>query len=394
MMNRMPNSLKSLGLFLLFLFLIHQASGQETVVFKGGNEGHAIYRIPAMISLPNGELLAFAEGRVNGSDDFGDINLVMKRSTDKGKSWSPLQMLVDYDSLQAGNPAPVVDLHDPAHPQGVVYLFFNTGNNHEYEVRMNQGVREVWMMKSFDLGKTWETPVNITLQTHRPNNPQFNPDYDFKEDWRHYANTPGHAFQFQEGKFKGRIFVAANHSVGPPKDNFEEYQAHGFFTDDHGKTFQLSESISFAGSNESIATELTDDRMIMSIRNQKGDIRSRILAFSSDGGSTWDEAYFEKSLPDPVCQGSILSLGKKDGKMVLAHSNASDPNHRNNLTIKISLDEGLSWTKSISVDSTGDPTKPSWTAYSDLASINKSTLGILYERDNYSEIVFKKIEWD
>jgi sialidase-1 len=394
MMNRMPNSLKSLGLFLLFLFLIHQASGQETVVFKGGNEGHAIYRIPAMISLPNGELLAFAEGRVNGSDDFGDINLVMKRSTDKGKSWSPLQMLVDYDSLQAGNPAPVVDLHDPAHPQGVVYLFFNTGNNHEYEIRMNQGVREVWMMKSFDLGKTWEAPVNITLQTHRPNNPQFNPDYDFKEDWRHYANTPGHAFQFQEGKFKGRIFVAANHSVGPPKDNFEEYQAHGFFTDDHGKTFQLSESISFAGSNESIATELTDDRMIMSIRNQKGDIRSRILAFSSDGGSTWDEAYFEKSLPDPVCQGSILSLGKKDGKMVLAHSNASDPNHRNNLTIKISLDEGLSWTKSISVDSTDDPTKPSWTAYSDLASINKSTLGILYERDNYSEIVFKKIEWD
>jgi sialidase-1 len=394
MMNRMPNSLKSLGLFLLFLFLIHKASGQETVVFKGGNEGHAIYRIPAMISLPNGELLAFAEGRVNGTDDFGDINLVMKRSTDKGKTWSPLQMLVDYDSLQAGNPAPVVDLHDPAHPRGVVYLFFNTGNNHEYEIRMNQGVREVWMMKSFDLGKTWEAPVNITLQTHRPNNPQFNPDYNFKEDWRHYANTPGHAFQFQEGKFKGRIFVAANHSVGPPKDNFEEYQAHGFFTDDHGESFHLSASISFAGSNESIAAELTDDRMIMSIRNQKGDIRSRILAFSSDGGSTWDEAYFEKSLPDPVCQGSILSLGKKDGKMVLAHSNASDTNHRNNLTIKISMDEGRSWTKSISVDSTDDPNKPSWTAYSDLAAIKKSTLGILYERDNYSEIVFKKIEWD
>jgi sialidase-1 len=394
MMNRMPNSLKSLGLFLLFQFLIYQASGQETVVFKGGNEGHAIYRIPAMISLPNGELLAFAEGRVNGTDDFGDINLVMKRSADEGKSWSPLQMLVDYDSLQAGNPAPVVDLHDPDHPQGVVYLFFNTGNNHEYEVRMNQGVREVWMMKSFDLGKTWETPFNITLQTHRPNNPQFNPDYNFKEDWRHYANTPGHAFQFQEGKFKGRIFVAANHSVGPPKDNFEEYQAHGFFTDDHGESFHLSASISFAGSNESIAAELTDDRMIMSIRNQKGDIRSRILAFSSDGGNTWDEAYFEKSLPDPVCQGSILSLGKKDGKMVLAHSNASDPNHRNNLTIKISLDEGRSWTKSIPVDRTDDPTKSSWTAYSDLATINKSTLGILYERDNYSEIVFKKIEWD
>jgi sialidase-1 len=134
--------------------------------------------------------------------------------------------------------------------------------------------------------------------------------------------------------------------------------------------------------------------MIMSIRNQKGDIRSRILAFSSDGGSTWDKAYFEKSLPDPVCQGSILSLGKKDGKTVLAHSNASDPNHRNNLTIKISYDEGKTWTKSILVDRTDDPKKSSWTAYSDLAFINASTIGILYERDNYSQIVFKQIEWD
>ena len=338
--------------------------------------------------------MAFAEGRVHGTDDFGDINLVMKRSMDQGKTWSSLKILVDYDSLQAGNPAPVVDLHDPKYPLGVIYLFFNTGNNHEYEVRMNQGVREVWMVKSFDLGNTWEEPINITLQTHRPNNPQFNPNYTFKEDWRHYANTPGHAFQFQDGKFKGRIFVAANHSVGPPKENFEEYQAHGFFTDDHGKTFQLSESIILPGSNESIAAELSDDRMIMSIRNQRGDIRSRILAYSSDGGASWDDAYFEESLPDPVCQASILPIGKRNGKTVLAHSNASDTNHRNNLTIKISYDEGKTWTKSILVDRTDDPKKSSWTAYSDLVNLDNNTIGILYERDNYSEVVFQSFNWD
>lgn len=390
----MSKSVKYLSSFLLFLFVAFMLKAQETLVFEGGKEGHAIYRIPAIISLPNGELMAFAEGRVHGTDDFGDINLVMKRSLDQGQTWSPLQMLVDYDSLQAGNPAPVVDLHDPKHPQGVVYLFFNTGNNHEYEVRLNQGVREVWMMKSFDLGKTWEDPVNITLQTHRPNNPQFNPNYNFKEDWRHYANTPGHAFQFQEGKFKGRIFVAANHSVGPPKDNFEEYQAHGFFTDDHGKSFQLSESITFPGSNESIAAELSDNRMIMSIRNQRGDIRNRILAYSSDGGTSWDTAYFEESLPDPVCQASILPIGMRNGKTVLAHSNASDPNHRNNLTIKISYDEGKTWLKSILVDRTADPKKSSWTAYSDLVTVDEQTIGILYERNNYSEIVFKTITWN
>lgn len=390
----MSNTVKFLSSFFLFLFAAFILKAQETIVFEGGKEGHAIYRIPAIISLPNGELMAFAEGRVHGTDDFGDINLVMKRSTDQGQTWSSLKMLVDYDSLQAGNPAPVVDLHDPKYPQGVIYLFFNTGNNHEYEVRMNQGVREVWMIKSFDLGNTWEEPVNITLQTHRPNNPQFNPNYKFKEDWRHYANTPGHAFQFQEGKFKGRIFVAANHSVGPPKDNFEEYQAHGFFTDDHGKTFQLSESISFPGSNESIAAELSDNRMIMSIRNQRGNIRNRILAYSSDGGATWDTTYFEESLPDPVCQASILPISMKDGKTVLAHSNASDQNHRNNLTIKISYDEGKTWTKSILVDRTEDPKKSSWTAYSDLVNLDQNKVGILYERDNYTEIVFKPIIWD
>jgi len=246
---------------LLLFFFQFQTIAQEVTVFQGGKEGHQIYRIPAIISLPNNELLAFAEGRVNGSDDFGDVNLVLKRSNDQGKTWSALKMLVDYDSLQAGNPAPVLDMFDPKYPEGVVYLFFNTGNNHEYDIRMNRGVREVWMMKSFDLGKTWEEPENITLKTHRPNNPDFNPNYNFPEDWRHYANTPGHAFQFQNGKFKGRIFVAANHSKGDPQENFSEYQAHGFFTDDHGKTFGISESVDIQGSNESIATQLPDDHL-------------------------------------------------------------------------------------------------------------------------------------
>jgi len=82
----------------------------------------------------------------------------MKKSLDGGHTWSPIQTLVDYDSLQAGNPAPVVDLFDPKYPDGVVFLFYNTGNNHEYDVRMNRGVREVWLIKSYDLGKTWTEP--------------------------------------------------------------------------------------------------------------------------------------------------------------------------------------------------------------------------------------------
>ena len=136
----------------LFLLLVNLAFGQEVAVFTSGTEGHKSYRIPAIIALKNKEILAFAEGRVNNSGDFGDINIVMKRSADKGKTWSPVKVLVNYASLQAGNPAPVVDMLDPEHPQGVVYLFYNTGNNHEGEVRKGNGLREVWYIKSTDQG--------------------------------------------------------------------------------------------------------------------------------------------------------------------------------------------------------------------------------------------------
>ena len=133
--------------------------------------------------------------------------------------------------------------------------------------------------------------------------------------------------------------------------------------------------------------------MILSSRNQKGDIRQRILAYSSDGGQTWEEQYFEEQLPDPVCQGSILDLGEKEGKTILAHSNNADEKDRNYLTIKISYDSGKTWDHLIPVDFTSNPTKLPWTAYSDLVRLDENTLGILYERDNYRQIVFKPIQW-
>ena len=375
----------------LFLLLVNLVFGQEVAVFTSGTEGHKSYRIPAIIALKNKEILAFAEGRVNNSGDFGDINIVMKRSADKGKTWSPVKVLVNYASLQAGNPAPVVDMLDPEHPQGVVYLFYNTGNNHEGEVRKGKGLREVWYIKSTDQGKSWSDAVNITLQAHRPFQPTANPAYQFKEDWRTYANTPGHAFQFQHGVYKGRIFVAANHTAGDPQAQYRDCNAHGFYSDDHGKTFKLSTNVDIPGSNETMAAELSDGRMMMSIRNQRGDIKQRILAYSSNGGASWDTAYFEPSLPDPVCQGSIITLGYKKGKAIIASCNAADEKKRDNLTLRISYDEGKTWKKSIVVDKSADENKRDWAAYSDLVILDKKTIGVFYERNGYAEIVFKTI---
>jgi len=377
----------------LFLLLVNLVFGQEVAVFTSGTEGHKSYRIPAIIALKNKEILAFAEGRVNNSGDFGDINIVMKRSADKGRTWSPVKVLVNYASLQAGNPAPVVDMLDPEHPQGVVYLFYNTGNNHEGEVRKGNGLREVWYIKSTDQGKSWSDAVNITLQAHRPFQPTANPAYQFKEDWRTYANTPGHAFQFQHGVYKGRIFVAANHTAGDPQAQYRDCNAHGFYSDDHGKTFKLSTNVDIPGSNETMAAELSDGRMMMSIRNQRGDIKQRILAYSSNGGASWDTAYFDAALPDPVCQGSIITLGYKKGKAIIASCNAADEKKRDNLTLRISYDEGKTWKKSIVVDKSADENKRDWAAYSDLVILDKKKVGVFYERNGYAEIVFKTIRY-
>jgi sialidase-1 len=386
----------SIAISILFLSCCYRGYRDVSRVFISGTEGYKIYRIPAIIRLPGGRLLAFAEGRLNGSNDFGNIDIVMKTSDDNGMTWSGLSVVADYDTLQAGNPAPVADLTDPAFPQGRIFLFYNTGNNHEGEVRKGKGLREVWYRTSTDEGQSWSDPVNITTQVHHPNMPGINPAYNSPEDWRSYANTPGHAVQFSEGIYKGRILVAANHSSGEPDVNWEDSASHDYYTDDHGLTFHLGADLPVPGSNEATAAEMSSGGLILNVRNQKGDIRERITAISRDGGETWDSIWFDKNLPDPVCEGSILSLGKKEGKTVLAFCNDADTVRRDNLTLRISYDEGRSWHMTIPVDrSTSDKKEGAYTAYSDIVSIPPTDIGILYERNNYSEIVFRlfKVEY-
>ena len=371
------------------------AQSPFSVIYTSGQEGHKTYRIPAIIKNKQGHLLAFAEGRVNGSGDFGDINIVLKISRDQGRTWSALSTLVDYQDLQAGNPTPVLDESDPRFPKGRIFLFYNTGNNHENEIREGKGLREVWYITSTDGGLTWNTPMNITSQVHRPNQPSRNSAYVFKEDWRHYANGPGHGMQFNQGPHAGRILIAANHSEGPRGERGSDYRAHTFYTDDHGETFHLGASIAIPGSNESSATEISGGKLLMNIRNKRGDIRQRIIGLSQDGSATWKETYFDPQLPDPICQGSILTIAQKKGLFTLAFSNAADTKNRDNLTIRISKDDGRTWPISIPIENgaaAGESPKD-FTAYSDLVSLDSKNIGIVYERKDYSQIVFKKIKW-
>ncbi|MGF6846498.1 sialidase-1 [Chitinophaga sp. W3I9] len=386
---------KIMTVLLLMCLGTTYAQQKEIPVFISGTDGYKTFRIPAIIALPDGDLLAFAEGRVNGMDDFGDIDMVMKRSKDKGKTWSPMQVVAGADNLQLSNPAPVVDLTDPAYPQGRVFLFYNTGTHKEGDIIKGKGIKHCYYITSADGGRTWAAPVDITLQVHRPKQPDIDPAFNFAEDWRYYANTPGHVMQFSEGKFKGRIFIAANHTAGKALPGARHYVAHGYYTDDHGKTFHLGNSINLPGSNESMAAQLSGDKLMMNSRNQAKDVKERIVSVSSDGGATWDTTYFDHQLVDAVCQGSILDIGTSKGKNILAFCNAADSLERDNLTLRISFDDGRTWKKSYIIYK-GDGLKKAgygYAAYSDIVQLGRKKIGVLYEKDHYSSIVFTVVNW-
>jgi len=380
------------NLFLTFCATMVSLSGnaQETVVFTSGEDGYASYRIPAIVRDKDGALIAFAEGRVNHSGDFGNVDIVYKTSRDGGRTWSGLQVAVDHDSLQAGNAAPVVDLLDPRYPNGRIFLFYNTGNNHEHEVRAGKGLREAWYITSTDGAKSWSEPVNITAQVHRPNQPASNPAYAFPEDWRAYANTPGHALQFDSGNYKGRLYVPANHSAGDPKPAGRDYFAHAYYSDDHGETFKIAATIPFEGGNESMAAQVSATGLYMNSRNQQGNVRCRIVSYSTDGGATWDTTFYDKNLPDPVNQGSTLSY-RKGKKYILAVCNAADERNRDRLTLRLSNDEGKTWYFSKVLAQAPAGYKGSYSAYSDMVLVSKNQIGVLYEKDDYRAIVFLSV---
>lgn len=365
---------------------------KTVTVFENGESGYASFRIPAIIRLFNGDLLAFAEGRVANAGDFGNVDIVYKRSKNQGKTWSNLQKLIDNTHLQAGNPAPVVDLLDPNYPKGRVFLYYNTGNNHESEVRKGNGLREVWVIHSSDQGLSWSEPENISLEVHKPNQTAYNKAYDHPLDWRTYANTPGHAIQMINGPYKGRIYVAANHSVGSPRPGNLDYVAHAFYTDDHGKTYKLAQDVPFQGSNESMAAQISATEVYLSSRNQSLKPKNRIISRSNDGGETWYLTKIDTLLIDPVNQASVLSWNNGN-EFILAHLNAAHTEKRDRLTLRISYDKGYSWSVNHIIAESPSGYKGDYSAYSDMVKLDNRDIGIIFEFDNYKQIIFQKLRY-
>lgn len=338
-------------------------------LFEGGTEGYACFRIPAIISSGK-TILAFAEGRIGGCSDTGNIDLVLKRSVDGGKSWSDLQVVWDPGDNVAGNPAPVFD-----EATKTVFLLstWNLGTDHEGQIiaGTSEDTRRVFVLKSTDMGKTWSGAKEITETTKQ-------------ENWTWYATGPVHGIQVKYGTYKGRLLIPCDHIEADTK----HYYSHVIFSDDHGKSWQLGGTTQQHQVNECTIAELPDGKLILNMRNYDRSKRTRKICFSKDGGKTWSDIVSDPGLPEPICQAALISHIPKKGKSVLYFTNPSSENSRQNMSLKISYDGAKSWADSLVLHS-----GPS--AYSDITLLNKGKVGCLYEAGEespYEGIVFEIVE--
>ncbi|HAH44488.1 sialidase family protein [Gimesia sp.] len=336
----------------------------RTTVFERGEVGYHSFRIPALLSTPRGTLLAFAEGRKHNLKDSGDIDLVLKRSEDQGKTWSDLAVIWNDAENTCGNPCPVVD-----QTTGRIWLplTWNHGKDHANQIRDQSGhdTRRVFMSYSDDDGLTWKRPYEVTESTKKP-------------EWTWYATGPGNGIQLTRGKYKGRLVIPCDHNVTLQGSVIR--RAHAIFSDDHGKSWKVSEPIG-EKTNECAVVELADGRLLMNMRSYHGKNR-RAIAFSEDGGATWSDVTLDQALIEPVCQASLIRArfpaAEKPGQILFSNPASQK---REKMVVRLSEDDGRTWKTSRLVTAGS-------AAYSSLVEIGSGEIGLLYERDGYRTIEY------
>ncbi len=351
------------------------ATAQKTrqqVLWKQGTGNYKNYRIPAIILTTQGTLLAFCEGREAG--DSGDIDILMKRSTDNGKTWSEEQVVWSDDRNTCGNPCPVVD-----EETGRIWLFltWNNGKDPEHKIISKTSIdtRKPFLCFSDDDGLTWSKPADMSATLKDPS-------------WGWYATGPGIGIQVKTGKYRGRLVIPANHSYDDPEAKITNgpfgYGAHVLYSEDHGKTWRMGQSIK-PGCNESQVTELSDGTLLMNMRSYN-DKHCRAVSLSRDGGETWSPLRHDLQLVESVCQGSILYYGDYKGMPMHLFSNPAVPSGRTHMTIKSGFDNCESWSNSMLI----------WkgpAAYSCLVRLRNGTVGIFYEcgvKNAYETMTFER----
>ena len=328
--------------------------------------------------IATGTVLAFAEGRVDGSADDGNIDLLVKRSEDNGNTWSTPIKVYDDGENRCQNPAPVVL------DNGRILLLFcwNERTPGSANGSGSSGhPRRVMKTYSDDDGKTWSTPEDIHDQVAIAG-------------YTWYATGPCHAIVKTLAPNKGRIVVPCNHNK-PGTNPKSERHAHLIYSDDQGATWHLGAVTDHPYGNESTVVELGDGSLMTNMRNyEPNSLGYRWQAVSRDGGLTYEPAQVT-TLIEPNnngCQGSILRYSiNSAGKANLLFSNPDHGSSRRNGSIKLSSNDGRSWSRTFKYV----PDNDFYSAYSDLAVLANKKVGVLFEHghNNGKGVYFRSFEF-
>lgn len=336
-------------------------------IYQVGHGAHT-YRIPALVVSNAGTLLAFAEARRKGKGDTGDIDLVVRRSTDGGDTWGEIIVVWADAGNTCGNPAPVVETET-----GRIWLpmTWNLGTDHEREIIASRAAqpRRPYITYSDDDGQTWASAQELPAlrQPH----------------WGWYATGPGNSIQIANGEYAGRIVVPANHS-DTQTGSGHYYRSHVFFSDDGGNSWELGGTAGPA-TNEATVVERADSSLVLNMRSYAGQA-CRAISVSKDGGVSWTDPVLDRVLIDPLCQASmvrydLMEESTKRGRILFANPASTK---RERLTLRISTDDGNSWNDEILL-------YPGSAAYSSIAGLPDGSIGILFERDDYTCISFMRL---
>jgi len=301
------------------------------------NEAERDYRIPALLALPGDIILSFIESRENAMLDWGDIDLVMKRSTDGGQTWSDIIILRDEGTHTAGNPCPVFD--NDTQTVWLPYCFDN---------------KQVFVMNSTDYGSTWSAPKEITVELDLELSGSIS-QLDME-----YGTGPGNGIQMSTG----RLII--------PSYYFDSRGSHVIYSDDHGATWQKGANLNLGG--ECQVFEAVNGSLCISCRTTEA---YRYVALSSDGGETWNEPFLDSDLPEIGCMASIIRFSSvvSESRNRILYSSPTQGS-RGHLTVRISYDEGKTWNVSKLIYE-----GPS--AYSHLIVLSDYTICILFEQGHY-----------
>lgn len=335
-------------------------------VRHAGDDNSAAYRIPGLVTTNKGTLLGVYDVRYNSSVDLQEhVDVGLSRSTDGGKTWEKMRLPLtfgEYGGLPSaqngvGDPAILVDTK--TNTVWIVAAWTHGMGNQRAWWSSHPGMglnhtAQLVMSKSTDDGKTWSMPINITEQVKDPS-------------WYFLLQGPGRGITMSDGTL-----------VFPTQfiDSTRIPNAGIMYSKDSGKTWKMH-NYARTNTTEAQVVELEPGVLMLNMRdNRKG---SRAVSITKDLGQTWTEHVSSRSaLQEPVCMASLISVGAKDnilGKDLLVFSNPNTTNGRHSITIKISMDGGVTWLPQHQLLLDEDN---SW-GYSCLTMIDKETIGILYE---------------